>query len=82
MLHVGPPCSPIEALRNAVKNGDNFTDQVGWVNVEEKTLQSKVYNNVFAIGDCASTTNKKTAAAVGTHLIQPLKRVNLIIKIL
>jgi len=38
------------------------------VNVEEKTLQSKAYNNVFAIGDCANTTNKKTAAAVAHQL--------------
>jgi NADH dehydrogenase FAD-containing subunit len=49
-------------LRKAFKNGDNFTDANGWVTVEEKSLQSKIYKNVFAVGDCANTTNKKTAA--------------------
>jgi sulfide:quinone oxidoreductase len=72
-LHVGPPCSGIEPLRKAFKNGDNFTDANGWVNVEEKTLRSKIYNNVFAFGDCANTTNKKTAAAVGKLLYIPYK---------
>ncbi|KAI6184323.1 Sulfide:quinone oxidoreductase, mitochondrial [Aphelenchoides bicaudatus] len=68
LLHVGPPCSGVESLRNAFKNGDNFTDSNGWVTVEEKTLQSKIYKNVFAFGDRAGTTNKKTAAAVADQL--------------
>lgn len=77
LLHVGPPCSPIEPLRKMAKDGDSFTDAAGWVSINEKTLQSKMYKNVFAagnhptvfkqlfIGDCISSLNKKTAAAAG-----------------
>ncbi|KAI6178867.1 Sulfide:quinone oxidoreductase, mitochondrial [Aphelenchoides besseyi] len=59
LLHIGPPCSPVESLRNAAKNGNPLTDNVGWVKVNEKSLQSTEFENVFALGDCANTTNKK-----------------------
>lgn len=37
----------------------------GFVDVNQSTLQHTKYSNVFAIGDCASTPNSKTAAAAG-----------------
>jgi sulfide:quinone oxidoreductase len=66
LLHVGPPCTPIKSLREA--KDENFTDPVGWVKVDEKTMRSPNYGNIFAIGDCVSTMNKKTAAAVAHQL--------------
>ena len=50
-------------MRNAKTSG--LTDANGWVRVDEKSLRSTEFPNVFALGDCANTTNKKTAAAVG-----------------
>lgn len=72
MLHVGPPCTPVESLRKMAASGDPLTDAVGWVKVNEKSLRSTVYDNVFAFGDCAGTTNKKTAAAVGRYIVYSL----------
>ncbi|CAD5216257.1 unnamed protein product [Bursaphelenchus xylophilus] len=68
LLHVGPPCTPVKALRDAAASGNPLTDAVGWVKVNEKSLQSTEFKNVFAFGDCAGTTNKKTAAAVAHQL--------------
>ncbi|KAI6243002.1 Sulfide:quinone oxidoreductase, mitochondrial [Aphelenchoides fujianensis] len=68
LLHVAPPCTPVESLRKAAKSGVKLTDAAGWVKVDEKTLKSTEHANVFALGDCANTTNKKTAAAVAAQL--------------
>ena len=35
----------------------------GFVEVDEATLRHKRYDNVFALGDAAGTSNAKTAAA-------------------
>ncbi|CAD5212068.1 unnamed protein product [Bursaphelenchus okinawaensis] len=68
LLHVGPPCTPVKALREAAASGNPLTDAVGYVKVNERSLQSTEFGNVFAFGDCAGTTNKKTAAAVAHQL--------------
>lgn len=65
LLHVGPPCSPVRVLREHAAAGGSLTDAAGWMRVLEGSLQSTQHPNVFALGDCAGTTNKKTAAAVG-----------------
>uniref|UniRef100_A0A1I7XZP7 Sulfide:quinone oxidoreductase, mitochondrial n=1 Tax=Steinernema glaseri TaxID=37863 RepID=A0A1I7XZP7_9BILA len=65
LLHVGPPCSPIAPLREAVSTG--LTDANGWVNVDPLSLQSVKYDNVFGIGDCLNTPNAKTAAAISSQ---------------
>ncbi|TMS35560.1 hypothetical protein L596_002938 [Steinernema carpocapsae] len=65
LLHVGPPCSPIEPLREASSTG--LTDVNGWVNVDPLSLRSVAYENVFGIGDCLNTPNAKTAAAVSSQ---------------
>uniref|UniRef100_A0A0N5BXJ2 Sulfide:quinone oxidoreductase, mitochondrial n=1 Tax=Strongyloides papillosus TaxID=174720 RepID=A0A0N5BXJ2_STREA len=67
LLHVGPPCSPVEGLINTAKNNDGLTDKVGFVDVDKNTLQSKKYSNIFGIGDCTNFPSPKTAAAVSAH---------------
>ena len=61
MLHVTPPMQPPSCLQNS-----SLTDESGFVAVDKTTLQSTIYNNVFALGDCSSVPTSKTAAAVGT----------------
>jgi sulfide:quinone oxidoreductase len=59
MLHITPPQSPPEVLRNSL-----LANAAGYVDVDEATLQHKKYRNIFGLGDAASTPNSKTAAAV------------------
>ncbi len=61
MLHVGAPCSPVEALRR----NEKLTGGTGWVTVNQSTLQHTVYPNIFGMGDCIDAPVAKTAAAVG-----------------
>lgn len=44
-------------------SGDLVND-AGFVNVHKFTLQHMKYPNIFALGDCSSSPNSKTAAAV------------------
>lgn len=60
MLHVTPPMSPPDILKNASK----LVDANGFLNVNKDTLQHITYSNIFGIGDCTNTPNAKTAAAV------------------
>ncbi|PCJ58065.1 MAG: pyridine nucleotide-disulfide oxidoreductase [Rhodospirillaceae bacterium] len=59
MLHVTPPQSPPEVIRSSP-----LANKAGWVDVDKNTLQHTRYENVFSLGDVASTPNSKTAAAV------------------
>lgn len=61
MLHVTPPMS----TPPAVKNCFDLVNEAGFVDVNKSTLQSVKFSNVFAIGDCSSSPNSKTAAAAG-----------------
>ena len=65
MLHVGPPCSPVAALKDSP-----LSDEMGFLNVNKETLQHNKYPNVFGIGDCTNAPTAKTAAAVGRVLIK------------
>jgi sulfide:quinone oxidoreductase len=67
LLHVTPPCLPIEALLNSAKSKDELVDNDGWVAVNPKTLQSKAYSNVFGIGDANNAPTAKTAAAASVQ---------------
>jgi NADPH-dependent 2,4-dienoyl-CoA reductase/sulfur reductase-like enzyme len=58
-MHVAPHMSSPDFLKNAP-----ISDEQGWVDVDKHTLQSKKYQNVFGLGDCANTPNSKTAAAI------------------
>jgi sulfide:quinone oxidoreductase len=59
MIHATPPQSAPDFLKHSpLANADGRTD------VHPNTLQHNKYPNVFGLGDAASTTNAKTAAAV------------------
>lgn len=82
LLHVGPPCSPVEGLRNTAKNNDGLTDKIGFVDVDKNTLQSKQYKNIFGIGDCTNFPSPKTAAAVSKFYIKVTINIYLLLKII
>jgi sulfide:quinone oxidoreductase len=59
MIHVTPPQSAPDFIKESP-----LADEAGWVDVDHHTLQHKRYNNIFSLGDVASSPNSKTAAAV------------------
>jgi len=61
LLHVTPPMGPLNVFK-----GSPIADAVGWVPVNQATLQhiKPEFSNVFAIGDCSSLPTSKTAAAI------------------
>lgn len=63
LLHVVPPMSPTESI---TKNKD-LTNDVGFVDVDKSTLQHVRFPNIFALGDCSSSPNSKTAAAAAAQ---------------
>lgn len=58
MLHVVPP----QVSHDWVANSP-LAAETGFIAVDEATLRHKAYDNVFALGDAAGTSNAKTAAA-------------------
>lgn len=65
MLHVTPPMSAPDVLKNSTK----IVDEAGFLNVNKETLQHVKYPNIFGIGDCTNVPTSKTAAAVGKKKI-------------
>lgn len=61
ILHATPPQSAVSALLKA----KDLVNDAGFVNVDQFTMQHVKYPNVFALGDCTSTPNSKTMAAIG-----------------
>jgi sulfide:quinone oxidoreductase len=59
MIHVVPPQTPLDVVK-----GSPLANSAGWVDVDPATLRHVKYDNVFGLGDAASTPNAKTAAAV------------------
>jgi sulfide:quinone oxidoreductase len=59
LLHVVPPQSAPDFIKSSP-----LADASGWVSVDKTTLRHTAFENVFALGDCTSTPNSKTAAAV------------------
>jgi sulfide:quinone oxidoreductase len=59
MLHVSPPQSPHDAIKQSP-----LANPAGWVDVNQNSMQHVRYPNVFSLGDVCSTPNSKTAAAV------------------
>jgi len=59
MIHVVPPQRAPRFVRESA-----LADAGGWLEVDRATLQHVRHPNVFGIGDCTSTPNSKTAAAV------------------
>lgn len=62
-LHVSPPMTTPDVLRN----DRDLTNETGFLKVSEKTLQHDKYPNIFGIGDCTTTPNSKTMAAVASQ---------------
>lgn len=60
-LHVCPPMGPPEIL----KRHGVLTNEAGFLCVDSKTLRHTRYDNVYGIGDCTTTPNSKTMAAIG-----------------
>jgi sulfide:quinone oxidoreductase len=59
LLHVTPPQGPLDVIRNSA-----LADTGGWLSVDPHTLRHTRYQNVFGLGDCTSTPNIKSVAAV------------------
>jgi sulfide:quinone oxidoreductase len=59
MIHVVPPQTGLDVVRSSP-----LANAAGWIEVDPATLRHVRYRNVFALGDAASTSNAKTAAAV------------------
>lgn len=59
ILHVVPPQSAPDFIRESP-----LADANGWLEVDKNTLRHPRYPNVFGLGDCTSTPNSKTAAAI------------------
>ena len=62
MIHVTPPQSAPDFIKNSpLSVKDN---PLGWVDLNQDTLQHNRYKNIFGCGDAGSTPNAKTGAAV------------------
>ncbi len=59
MIHVTPPQSAPDFIKQSP-----LANAAGWLAVNDKTLQHSNFSNIFGLGDCTSTPNAKTAAAV------------------
>lgn len=59
MIHVVPPQTGLDVVR-----ASKLANAAGWIEVDPATLRHVRYPNVFSLGDAASTSNAKTAAAV------------------
>jgi sulfide:quinone oxidoreductase len=58
MIHVCPPQQAPDFIRVS-----KLVDDAGWIDVDQKTLRHKQYENIYALGDVANSPNAKTAAA-------------------
>ncbi len=59
LMHVTPPQTGLDFVR-----ASPLANAAGWIEVDQGTLQHTRYQNIFGLGDAASTPNAKTAAAV------------------
>ncbi|UOR15489.1 NAD(P)/FAD-dependent oxidoreductase [Qipengyuania aquimaris] len=75
MLHVCPPQTAPDFIRSSPLAGEG-----GWVEVDQETLRHKRFDNIFALGDCCSAPNAKTAAAARKQA--PIVATNLLAAIL
>ncbi|PHV62389.1 NAD(P)/FAD-dependent oxidoreductase [Cyanobacterium aponinum] len=64
MLHVAPPMSAPNFIKESPFAQENNGIHGGWVDVDKYTLQHLHYPNVFGLGDASSLPTSKTAAAV------------------
>jgi sulfide:quinone oxidoreductase len=71
MIHVCPPQRAPDFIRHSP-----LSDEQGWVDVDQTTLQHKRFSNVWSCGDVMNTPNAKTAAAARAQA--PVVATNLI----
>lgn len=64
VLHVVPPQRAPDVIRHSP-----FADAAGWCEVDQYSLQTPRYANVFALGDACSSPNAKTMAAVRKQIV-------------
>jgi len=64
MLHVVPPQKAPTFVRDS-----NLSDDAGWLDVNQVTLQHKRYPNIFGVGDVINSPNAKTAAAARKQIV-------------
>lgn len=57
---MGPP--------EILKRHGILTNEAGFLCVDSKTLRHTRYQNIYGIGDCTTTPNSKTMAAIGKNL--------------
>jgi sulfide:quinone oxidoreductase len=74
MIHVTPPQSAPDFIKQSP-----LANAAGWVDIDPNTMQHTRYENIFSLGDVASSPNAKTAAAV--RLQSPVVVKNLLSKI-
>ena len=64
MLHVVPPQKAPAFVKDS-----NLSDDAGWLDVNQVTLQHKKYPNIFGLGDVINSPNAKTAAAARKQIV-------------
>ncbi|MEO6699798.1 MAG: sulfur transferase domain-containing protein [Paraperlucidibaca sp.] len=64
MLHAVPPQRSPDVVRNSP-----LADAAGWCEVDQYTLQSPRFANIFSLGDVCSSPNAKTMAAVRKQIV-------------
>ncbi|XP_011503395.1 PREDICTED: sulfide:quinone oxidoreductase, mitochondrial [Ceratosolen solmsi marchali] len=63
LLHVTPPMGPPDIL----KKHETLSNEVGFLDIHPQTLQHNKFKNIYGIGDCTSTPNSKTMAAIASQ---------------
>ena len=64
MLHVVPPQVGMGFLKDS-----GLVNEGNWIEVDQNTLQSVHFDNVFGLGDATTTPNAKTAAATRKQVV-------------
>ena len=59
MLHLAPPQTAPKFIKES-----SLVNEAGWLNVDTATLQHKIYQNIFGLGDVAALPTAKTGAAI------------------
>lgn len=74
MLHLAPPQTAPDFIRNSVLSND-----AGWIAVDIHTLQHVKFKNIFGLGDAAALPTAKTGAAIRKQVpivVENLNRLN------
>jgi sulfide:quinone oxidoreductase len=74
LLHIVPPMSAPDFIRNSELSGD--PEQGSWVKVDKETMVHEKYKNIICLGDAAGLPTSKTGAAIRKQA--PIAAANLI----